>query len=81
MASLLTAVFRNSVGLVQGAWRGRQNASAVMSVVDTFFTATLSATLQHEIHERDMDLPLHSDKTHKLLAENTTAMNMSYTVY
>ena len=66
---------------LQGAWRGRQNASAVMSVVDNFFTATLSAALQHEIHERDMDLPLHSDKTHKLLAENTTAVNMSYTVY
>lgn len=66
--------------LVQGAWRGRQNASAVMSVVDSFFTATLSATLQHEVHERDMDLPLHSDRTHKLLADNTTAVNMSYTV-
>ena len=52
-----------------------------MSVVDNFFTATLSATLQHEIYERDMDLPLHSGKTHKLLAENTTAVNMSYTVY
>lgn len=66
---------------MQGAWRGRQNASAVMSVVDSFFTATLSATLQHEVHERDMDLPLHSDRTHKLLADNTTALNMSYTVY
>ena len=70
---------------MQGAWRGRQNASAVMSVVDNFFTATLSATLsatlQHEIHARDMDVPLHSDKTHKLLAEITTAVNVSYTVY
>ena len=69
------------IWIVQDAWRGRQNASAVMSVVDNFFTATLSATLQHEIYERDMDLPLHSGKTHKLLAENTTAVNMSYTVY
>lgn len=52
-----------------------------MSVVDNFFTATLSATLQHELHERDLDLPLHSDRTHKLLAGNTIDMNMSYTVY
>lgn len=52
-----------------------------MSDIDSFFTATLSATLQHELHERDMDLPLHSDSTHKLLAENSTSMNMSYTVY
>ena len=66
---------------VQGAWRGRQNASAVMSVVDNFFSATFSGTLGHEIHARDLDQPLHSDKTHKLLAENTTAINMSYTVY
>ena len=72
---------QGEVCYVQGAWRGRQNASAVMSVVDNFFTATLSATLQHEIHARDMDLPLHSDKTHKLLAEITTAVNVSYTVY
>lgn len=73
--------FTRNVAILQGAWRGRQSASAVMSVVDNFFTASLSATLQHEIHERDMDLPLHSDRTHKLLADNTTAVNMSYTVY
>ena len=66
---------------MQDAWRGRQNASSVMDVVDSFFSATFSATLQHELHTRDLDLPLHSEKTHKLLAENTTAINMSYTVY
>ena len=66
---------------MQDAWRGRQNASAVMNVVDTFFTATLSAILQHEMQERDMDLPLHSAKLHQLLAENTAAINMSYTVF
>lgn len=80
-ALLGRALTDNILKTVQGAWRGRQNASAVMSVVDSFFTATLRAMLQHEIHERDMDLPLHSDRTHKLLADNTTAMSMSYTVY
>ena len=66
---------------MQGAWRGRQSASNVIEVVDNFFSATLSSTLQHELQSKDMDVPLHFDKTHKLLAENTTAMNMSYTVY
>ena len=79
--TLYGAFIRGKLCIVQGAWRGRQNASAVMSVVDSFFTATLSATLQHEIHARDTDLPLHSDKTHKLLSGNTTAVNMSFTVY
>ncbi|KAL3142941.1 hypothetical protein ABBQ38_003227 [Trebouxia sp. C0009 RCD-2024] len=65
----------------KGAWRGRQNAAAALSVVDNFFTAVLSGTLQHELQSKDLDLPLHSDRAHKLLAENTAAINMSYTVY
>ncbi|KAK9806759.1 hypothetical protein WJX72_001747 [[Myrmecia] bisecta] len=65
----------------KGAWRGRQNAAAALDVVDNFFTAVLSGTLQHELQSKDLDLPLHSDKAHKLLAENTAAINMSYTVY
>lgn len=67
--------------LMQGAWRGRQNAAAALDVVDNFFTAVLSGTLQHDLQSKDLDLPLHSDRAHKLLAENTAAINMSYTVY
>lgn len=67
--------------LNRGAWRGRQNSKAVMDMVDNFFSATFSATLMHGCQPRDLDQPLHSDKTHKLLAENTTAINMSYNVY
>ena len=67
--------------VVQGAWRGRQNAAAALDVVDNFFTAVLSGTLQHDLQSKDLDLPLHSDRAHKLLAENTAAINMSYTVY
>lgn len=52
-----------------------------MDVIDNFFSATFSATLMHGCQPKDLDQPLHSDKTHKLLAENTTAINMSYTVY
>ncbi|DBB16594.1 TPA: hypothetical protein ACH3X3_014851 [Trebouxia sp. C0006] len=65
----------------KGAWRGRQNAAAALDVVDNFFTAVLSGTLQHDLQSKDLDLPLHSDRAHKLLAENTAAINMSYTVY
>lgn len=65
----------------KGAWRGRQNAAAALDVSDNFFTAVLSGSLQHDLQSKDLDLPLHSDKAHKLLAENTAAINMSYTVY
>jgi len=66
---------------VQGAWRGRQNAAAALDVVDNFFTGVLSGTLQHALQDKDLDLPLHSGRAHALLAANTAAINMSYTVY
>ncbi|CAL8462927.1 g2461 [Coccomyxa elongata] len=65
----------------QGAWRGRQNAAAALDVVDNFFCTILSSTLQDALQAKDLDLPLHSDRAHKLLAANTAAINMSYTVY
>ena len=52
-----------------------------MDVVDNFFSAVLSTSLQHELQSKDLDLPLHSDRAHKLLADNTEDMNTSYTVY
>ena len=73
--------YAESSSAAQGAWRGRQNAAAALDVVDNFFTAVLSGTLQHDLQSKDLDLPLHSDRAHKLLAENTAAINMSYTVY
>ena len=66
---------------LQGAWKGRQNAAAALDVVDNFYSALLSSTLQHDIQDKDLDLPLHSDRTHRLLEPNTAAINMSYTVY
>ena len=66
---------------LQGAWRGRQNASSAIAVVDNFFTSVISTVLAHDVQAKDLDLPLHSARTHDLLAENTAAMNMSYTVY
>ena len=49
--------------------------------MDNFFSAILSSTLAHDLQAKDLDLPLHSDRAHKLLAANTAAINMSYTVY
>lgn len=66
---------------LKGAWRGRQNAASALDVVDNFFSAVLSSSLQHELQSKDLDLPLHSDRAHKLLADNTEAVNTSYTVY
>ena len=66
---------------MQGAWKGRQNAAAALDVVDNFYSALLSSTLQHDIQDKDLDLPLHSDRTHRLLEPNTAAINMSYTVF
>ncbi|CAK0784807.1 hypothetical protein CVIRNUC_008011 [Coccomyxa viridis] len=65
----------------KGAWKGRQNAAAALDVVDNFYSTLLSATLQHDIQEKDLDLPLHSDRAHRLLEPNTAAINMSYTVF
>ena len=65
----------------QGAWRGRQNATTALGHVDNFFSSVLTTTLQHELQSKDLDLPLHSDRAHKLLADNTEAINTSYTVY
>ena len=67
--------------VMQGAWKGRQNAAAALDVVDNFYSTLLSATLQHDIQEKDLDLPLHSDRAHRLLEPNTAAINMSYTVF
>ena len=72
---------RPQLKFAQGAWRGRQNAAAALDVVDNFFSAVLSTSLQHELQSKDLDLPLHSDRAHKLLADNTEAVNTSYTVY
>ena len=71
----------HTFGVVQGAWRGRQNASAALAVVDSFFTSVISGALAHDVQAKDLDLPLHSARTHDLLADNTSAINLSYTVY
>ena len=66
---------------MQDAWRGRQNASAALGVVDNVFTSIISSALRHDVQSKDLDLPLHSARAHALLADNTVAVNLSYTVY
>ncbi|KAK9805114.1 hypothetical protein WJX73_010312 [Symbiochloris irregularis] len=63
------------------AWRGRQNASAALGVVDNVFTSIISSALRHDVQSKDLDLPWHSARAHDLLADNTAAVNLSYTVY
>ena len=77
----MTVVLHRNICSVQGAWRGRQNASAALAVIDSFFTSVISGALAHDVQAKDLDLPLHSARTHDLLADNTAAINLSYTVY
>jgi hypothetical protein len=66
---------------VQNAWRGRQNASVAIRVLDQFFKGALTASMGNDLQNKDLALPAHSDRAHKLLAENLSSVNMSYDVY
>jgi hypothetical protein len=65
----------------RGAWRTRQNASLLLGLINSFFQGGLLVHLEHSLQERDLSVPLHIDATQKLLAGNTTALNMSFTPF
>ncbi|CAD7699455.1 unnamed protein product [Ostreobium quekettii] len=65
----------------KGAWRSRQNASILLDVLNHHFRSIMTRYLEHDITEKDLELPMHASQTQKLLAENSSAANMSYTVY
>ena len=44
-------------------------------------TQAIALTVSHRMQDKDLDLPLHSDRAHRLLEPNTAAINMSYTVF
>lgn len=67
--------------LPQGAWRGRQNASVAVRGLDAFFKSMLTASMGNDLLSKDLGLPAHSDRAHKLLAENLSGINHSYDVY
>lgn len=52
-----------------------------IKVLDQFFKGALTASMGNDLHDKDLSLPAHSDRAHKLLAENLSSVNMSYDVY
>lgn len=65
----------------RGAWRTRQNAQLMLEEVNKFFKSVLVSTMEHVLQERDLTPPLHVDATQKLLAGNTTVLNMNFTPF
>lgn len=49
--------------------------------LDAFFKAMLTASMGNDLQDKDLAPPQHSDRAHKLLAENLSGINHSYDVY
>ena len=65
----------------KAAWRGRQNASAALGTTDKFFKAMLASAMGTDLQDKDLGLPQHSGRAHKLLDVQQAALAMSYDVY
>jgi len=65
----------------KAAWRGRQNASAALGTADKFFKAMLTSAMGTDLQDKDLGLPQHSGRAHKLLDVQQAALTMSYDVY
>lgn len=65
----------------RNAWRTRQNASLLLDQVNHFFRSGLVQAMEHVLQERDLAVPLHIEAIQKLLASNTTALNMNFTPF
>lgn len=65
----------------KGAWRARQHAYVMLGLLNQFFKSCLLAHLEHGAADRDLELPQHAERARQLLAQNTTALNMSYTPF
>ncbi|GMH43636.1 hypothetical protein BSKO_11558 [Bryopsis sp. KO-2023] len=65
----------------RGAWRSRQNAQTMLEAANIWFRDILARYMQHDVTGKDLELPIHASLTEKLLAENSSAANMTYTVF
>ena len=65
----------------KNAWRTRQNASLLLDQINHFFRSGLVSSMEHVLQERDLAVPLHIEAIQKLLAGNTTAVNMNFTPF
>ncbi|KAL4857276.1 hypothetical protein ACK3TF_002568 [Chlorella vulgaris] len=76
-----TEDLREGRGGQRDAWRGRQSAATTLAHMDTFFKTVLTSSMGNDLQNKDLALPQHSDRAHKLLADNDTTVHMSYDVY
>jgi hypothetical protein len=75
-----TEDLREGRGGQRDAWRGRQSAAATLAHMDGFFKTVLTSSMGNDLQNKDLALPQHSDRAHKLLADNDTTVHMSYDV-
>lgn len=64
-----------------GAWRGRQNASVVLSCVENFFKHEISTHLGSDLQPKDLDPPQHVQRAKALLSKGTNRVDQSFDVY
>ncbi|PSC72196.1 plant MNA5-17 [Micractinium conductrix] len=76
-----TEDLREGGGGQRDAWRGRQSAATTLAHMDSFFKTVLTSSMGNDLQNKDLALPQHSDRAHKLLADNDTTVHMSYDVY
>lgn len=65
----------------KGAWKGHFNAREALKIMDEFVKQTLTQIMGHAMSPRDLDLPWHVERVHKLLAPTEVAVQESYRVY
>jgi hypothetical protein len=65
----------------KGAWRARQHAAVMLQLLNNFFKRCMMSHLDHGASDRDLELPQHAERARQLLAQNTTALNMTYTPF
>ena len=63
------------------AWKGRQNAAAVLSCVENFYKHELSACMGSDLQAKDLAPPQHYQRASALLANTTTQIDKSFDVY
>ena len=49
--------------------------------LDAFYKGCLTSSMGNDLQSKDLHLPQHSTRAHKLLAASMTTVNMSYDVY
>lgn len=63
------------------AWRGRQNAAAVLLCLENFYKHEISTCMGTDLQSKDLAPPQHFQRASALLANNSTQVDKSFDVY